>query len=113
MEELCEGFGDKLVMKQEETMRIGFQNINGFKGNITASHEVFDVIAEKEIDIMGVAEINVNWTDRVKQEAQLAVQMRFGQGQVVAISTRGSKEGYLPGGTAIVTRGKMTGRIAR
>ena len=47
LEELCEGFGDNMVEKGEETIQIGFQNINGIKGNITASHEVFDVIAEK------------------------------------------------------------------
>ena len=34
LEELCEGFGDKLEEKWEETIQIGFQNINGFKGNI-------------------------------------------------------------------------------
>ena len=34
LEELCEGFGDKLVKKGEETRHVGFQNINGFKGNI-------------------------------------------------------------------------------
>ena len=62
---------------------------------------------------MGIAEINVNWTDRSKKDAHMASQMRFGQGQIVAISTRGSEEGYLPGGTAIVTRGRMTGRIAK
>ena len=62
---------------------------------------------------MGIAEININWKDTVKQEAQLAVKMRFGQGQIAASSSRGSKEGYLPGGTAIVTRGRMTGRIIK
>ena len=77
------------------------------------SHEVFDVVAEKDIDIMGIAEININWTDKVKQAAQLAMKMRFGQGQIAASLLRGSKEGYLPGGTAIITRGRMTGRIIR
>ena len=28
LEELFEGFGDKMVEKGEETVRIGFQNIN-------------------------------------------------------------------------------------
>ena len=76
LEELCEGFGDKMVEKGEETIRIGFQNINGIKGNINASNEVFDVVAEKDIYIMGIAEININWTEKVKQAAKLAVKMR-------------------------------------
>ena len=70
-------------------------------------------MAEKDIDIIGIAEININWTDKVKQAAQLAMKMRFGQGQIAASSSRGSKEGYMPGGTAIITRGRMTGRIIK
>ena len=78
LDELYEVFGDEMVEKREEIVRIGFQNINGLKGNITASHEVFGVVAEKNIDIMGIAEININWTDKVKQAAHLAIKMRFG-----------------------------------
>ena len=103
LEELCRGFGDEMVDKEEETVRIGFQNVNGLKGNITASHEVLGVVAEKDIDIMGIAEINVNWTEKVKQAAHLSMKMRFGQGKIAASLSRGSKEGYLPGGTAIIT----------
>ena len=102
-----------MVEKGEETVRIGFQNVNGLKGNITASHEVLGVVVEKDIDIMGIAEININWTDKVKQAAHLAMKMRFGQGQIAASSSIGSKEGYLPGGVAIITRGRMTGRIIK
>ena len=112
-EELCKGFGDEMVKKGEELIRILFQNVNGIKGKISASHKVFDDIMDKELDIMVIAEINVNWMDKVKQEDQLEVQMRFGKGQVVASSTRGSKQGYLPGGTAIVTRARMTGSIEK
>ena len=60
LEELCKGFGDEMVVKDEEMVRIGFQNINGLKGRIDASHEVFSVVAEKDIYIMGIAEININ-----------------------------------------------------
>ena len=42
LEDLFEGFGDKMLEKGEETIRIGFQSINGIKGNINASHEVFN-----------------------------------------------------------------------
>ena len=93
LEELCKGFGDEMVEKEEEIVRIGFQNVNGLKGRMDASHEVLGVVAEKDIDIMGIAEININWTDKVKQAAHLAMKMRFGQGQIMARSSRGSKEG--------------------
>ena len=82
LEELCEGFGYEMVKKGEDTLRIGFQNVNGFKDNITASHEVLVVVAEKDIDIMGIAEININWTEKVNQAAHLAMKMRFGQGKM-------------------------------
>ena len=39
--------------------------------------------------------------------------MRFGQGQIIASSSKLSKEGYLTGGTAMITRGRMTGRIVK
>ena len=68
-EELCKGFGDEMIKKGEEVIRIGFQNVNGIKVKITASHKVFGAIIEKELDIMGIEEINVKCTDRVKQEA--------------------------------------------
>ena len=43
----------------------------------------------------------------------MEVKMRFGKGQMVSRSTRGNKDGYFPGGTAIVTRGRMTRRIEK
>jgi len=106
--ELCEGFGDALEHKSEEVIRIGFQNVNGVKGRMDMAHEIFDVISDKELDIFGVAETNMNWTDRRRQEALAAVKLRFGQGQIVGSSGQSAKEGYLPGGTAIVARGQVT-----
>ena len=67
--ELCERYGDELEHKSEEVIRIGFQNVNGVKGRMDMAHEIFDVISDKELDIFGVAETNMNWTDRSRQEA--------------------------------------------
>ena len=36
-----------MVEKGDETIQIGFQNINVIKGNINTSHEVFDIVSEK------------------------------------------------------------------
>ena len=104
-DELCEGFGDDLEHKSEEMIRIGFQNKNGVKGRLDTAHEIFDVISDKELDIFGAAETNINWTDRTRQEAMASVKLRFGQGQIVGSSGQPAKEGYLPGGMAIVARG--------
>ena len=44
-------------------VRIRFQNVNGLKGEIMAAYKMFDMMPEKEIDIMGMAETNLNSTD--------------------------------------------------
>ena len=70
-------------------------------------------IEEKDIDILGIAETNINWTDVKRLGMNMAVKMRFGQEQLVASSSKASKEGYLPGGTAMITQGRTTGRIIK
>ena len=36
---LIEEYGDKIGNKDDNTIRIGFQNINGIKGRFTSEHE--------------------------------------------------------------------------
>ena len=58
--ELLINFGDKIDQKEEGFIRIRFQNINGIKGMIRATHKVFTVMEEKEIDVLGFAKTNIN-----------------------------------------------------
>ena len=111
--DLWEDFDDKINQKNDGNIRIGFQNINGIKGKITAAHEVFATMEEREMDILGVAETNINWTDTKRFEAHMEIKMWFGQGQMIASSSKTSKEGYLPGGTTMITKGRVTGRIIK
>ena len=46
-DELLEDYGDKICKKDEGNIRIGFKNINGLKGRITAAHEVFATMEDK------------------------------------------------------------------
>ena len=62
------------------------------------------------MDVLGVAETNINWTDTRRLEAHIEIMMRFGQGQIIASSSKTSKEGYLPGGMTMITRGRLMGR---
>ena len=110
---LLEDYGDKLDKKEEGHIRIAFQNINGIKGKINALHELLTKIEEKDIDILGIAETNISWTNAKRLEMNMAVKMRLGQGQLVASSSKANKEGYLPGGTAMITQGKTMGRIIK
>ena len=106
-------YGDKINQKDDGNIRIGFQNINGLKGKITAANEVFAMMEEKEMDILGVAETNKNWTDTRRLEAHMAIKIQFEQGKRISSSSKASKERYLPGGTAMITRGRVTGRILK
>ena len=112
-DDLLEDNGDKIFQKEDGNIRIGFQNINGIKGRINEAHEVFTTMEEKEMDILGIVETKINWTDDKQLETSMAIRMQFGQGQMVASSSKTSKEGYLPGGTAMLTRGRVTGRIIK
>ena len=73
------------------------------------AHEVFATMEEKEMDILGVAETNINWTDTRRLEGHMSIKIRFGQGQMIASSSKTSKEGYLPGGMAMITRWRVMG----
>ena len=42
---------------------------------ITAFHELFTVMEEKEMDILGVVETNINWSDGRQQEANMVLKM--------------------------------------
>ena len=44
---LLEDYGDKLDKKEEDHIRIAFQNINGIKGKINALHKVLTTIEER------------------------------------------------------------------
>ena len=65
------------------------------------------------MDILGISETNINWTETKRLETNMEIRMRFGQGKMVASSSKTSKEGYLPGGTAMITQGRVTGRIIK
>ena len=40
------------------------------------------------MDILGVTETNINWSDGRRQEANIELKMRFGQVHMVASSAR-------------------------
>jgi hypothetical protein len=56
-------WGDNLNKKQKSTIRIGFNNINGFKAEINHvhNHDIRSFIAMYDFDIFGMSEINLHW----------------------------------------------------
>ena len=74
-------WGHKLVKKKEKTIRISFVNINGIgvRAKSEKSEDIRRFMVEKKVDVMGLAETNVNWGcvegkdtlwDRTKQWAE-------------------------------------------
>ena len=56
-------FGDTIKEKEEDNVRIFFQNINGFgySDSSVKSSSVKNLIKKHNIDIMAMAEMNLNW----------------------------------------------------
>jgi exonuclease III len=56
-------WGDNLNKKQDSTIRIGFNNINGFKSEINHvhNHDIKAFILKYEFDIFGMCEVNLHW----------------------------------------------------
>ena len=74
-------WGHKLAKKNKKTIRISFVNINGIgvKANSPKSEGIRQYMVERKVDVMGLAETNVNWNcvdnkdtlwDRTKQWAE-------------------------------------------
>ena len=54
--------GSSDLKKQDGVLRFAFQNINGFGlGTQTKDIQIFQFMADRDIDMMGMAEGNINW----------------------------------------------------
>jgi exonuclease III len=94
------------------TIRIAFQNINGFgytdKNN--KAENIRSFIKENNIDIMAIVETNVNWK-RVRKKMTIWDKTRgwFENQRVSAAYNSHDRSGkrYQPGGCAIITQGEL------
>ena len=111
--ETCAIWGDEINKKNNNKIRICFQNINGFgynKDNKFKSENIRELMETKQIDIMAMAEINVNWR-KVQRKDSIWNQTRswFEHRRMVAKHNILDKKCrlYQPGGTAIITQSEM------
>ena len=59
-------------------------------------------------------ETNVNWTHDVRNALHTAAGLRFQNTAWCVMSNTSAKtEGYLPGGTAMISQGKFSGRVIK
>ena len=110
-------FGDKIEnIKSKDVIRVCFQNINGFGISRTSnkSEMIRKMMEEKELDIMVMAEVNVNW-DRVGVTNSMHKTCRqwFERRNPTTAHNQHDKRGnkHQPGGTEIITKGDISLRI--
>ena len=110
-----EWWGDKMEEKQKGTMRLFFQNVNGIKYDQLGGEMGWygHYMAEHEIDILGVAEHNIdNCSPSVVLAMRQALQrIERNFSLTIGGTTTKMETRYKPGGTLMVARGNVRGRI--
>ena len=114
-------FGDLIEFKEKGSIRFMFQNVNGF-GYTTKSVKslgIRDMINEKKVDVMAMAELNKNWgkMQRVNTLPQICKGW-FRRSRVVVSYNqherrRKNTKIHQPGGTAVIAKGDMALRSGK
>ena len=112
-----EAWGDIMQQKSESCYRICFENINGlgFDVHHNIKQDRFITWAkENEIDVMGWAEININWRMTTPSE-KLRERLRAGQWNKMSVSTAHNIHEkltkYQPGGVSLLTFDQLSHRV--
>ena len=106
-------FGDECLRKKKDNIRVMFQNVNGFgyTSKSAKSIGVRNLMFNKGIDIMAMAELNLNW-GKMKRKCTLPQVCRkwFRTSKTVVAYNqheRRKRNVHQPGGTAVVAKGEM------
>ena len=56
-------WGDNIIPKKSDTLRLYFQNINGVQSNTNWNkwRDIVTGMTNNQVDIMGLVETNINW----------------------------------------------------
>ena len=114
----CGHWGDKLNSKVKEIVRISFQNINGFGSEAESSkkEDIRRFMEDKEIDVMALAEMNVNWKKVGKRHTiNKLIQDWFENKRIITSYNQWDKycDNHQPGGTAILSIDEMALRVMK
>jgi hypothetical protein len=109
-------FGDVLDYKEPDTIRIYLKNINGIKNYnswLTWTTSCLH-LQKSKVDIFGTTETNINWNNKIQDEARSQCQQHYQSALInTASSIEHTKTSYQPGGTATVLTNKLTGRSTK
>jgi hypothetical protein len=109
-----EAVGDPLQPKENQTLRIAFQNIHGATDpQQEALPSEIEAMEELEIDIMGMAETNRPWTKEQKAFYDNHMNKSFKGSRTLytAAPTTTHTTKYQPGGNLLTANGEITARI--
>ena len=107
-------YGASIEVKNDGTFRIASQNTNGMRlGSIYAGVEELDVMEQLGIDVMCLQETNLAWNTDTRAMLAALIHLKFGYGFAITASAPTDKEGYQPGGTAMIARGATAGRVTK
>ena len=107
-------FGDEPIHKHKATVRIAFQNVNGmgYSTSSVKSNSIRKFIVEKNVDVMALAETNINWGKlRRHQTLPQVCKQWFERSKTTILYNqhqRKSKFKHQPGGTAIISISDMS-----
>ena len=105
-------WGDKILVKDPNVIRISFQNINGFLAGEKGykSGLIKNFMLENSVDIYGMSEMNTNWRIVGKKNTlEDLCRGWFENKKVVTAYNQYDRkcDKHQPGGTAIIARGEM------
>ena len=114
-QETIPAYGGSINDKCDGTFRVGSQNINsGLNINtIYSGAEEIDVMDTLGIDVMALGETNRNLSHDQRITLNAMMRLKFGHGITASASCKNKEIGYLPGGTAMLARGRVSGRIEK
>ena len=106
--------GDDLITKQDNIIRIAYQNIRGTSGatGLLLPDEI-DAMDTLEVDIMGMSETNCPWTPAQRSAYDHMMNLRFHSSRTIytAAKSHDHSAKYQPGGNLLTINGRTTGRV--
>ena len=109
-------WGDQLLPKSIGIMRIFFQNINGVQSatNWNKWRDIVLEMSEQQIDILGLAETNINWNPTRNKQALRLLRTQFKHSILLnATSDEISPSFHKPGGASLAIVGNIVGTISK
>ena len=109
-------WGHKLGKKHKHTTRVCFVNINGLgkKQKSPKSEEIRTFMTQNKIDVMGMAEININWARVANKDTLWERTRHWFEHRIISVGynthDRNNKTSQQQGGTTTILKDKIAHR---